>query len=154
MTEPEVALVDARAVGRGAAVGAALALPAAIIQNLVPSDSSVRSLMLAAIVLALAWCGWVAAKAAGHDVVLHGGLAALAAYVIVQVIGVVLRFARGDAVHLVAIVFTALLSTTCGMIGAHLGLRRERRRLADQDDAPDSTDSTDPPDSPDSTRGN
>jgi putative membrane protein (TIGR04086 family) len=128
--------VDVPAVGRGAVVGAALALPAAIVQNLVPSDSSLRSLMLAVIVVALAWCGWVAAKAAGRDVVLHGGLAALAAFVIVQLIGVVLRFARGEALHPVAIVFTALLSTICGMIGAHLGLRREQRREASSPEGP------------------
>ena len=93
--------------------------------------------------MALGWCGWVAAKAAGDRIILHGALAALFAFVLVQAIGVVLRLARGDAVHPVAIVFTALLSTSCGMIGAELGYRREQRQPTSDDDEPDSPE---PPD--------
>ena len=137
--------IDGAAVVRGAVAGAVIALPAAIVQNLAPADSSLRGLALAVILVALGWCGWVAAKAAGARVIVHGALAALAAFAIVQTIGVVLRVARGDVVHPVAIAFTALLSTSCGMIGAELGSRREQRRLAEQDDSPDE------PDSPDGT---
>ena len=146
--------IDMAAVARGAAVGAAITLPAAIVQNLAPSESSLRGLMFAVILLALGWCGWVAAKAAGRRTIIHGALAALGAFVIVQVIGVVLRVARGDALHPVAIVFTAFLSTSCGMIGAELGSRRQQRRLTLHHDSPESPESPDAPDSPDAPRGN
>jgi len=146
--------VDTRAVARGALVGAAISLPAAIVQNVAPSDSSLRGLALAVILVALGWCGWVAAKAAGDRTLVHGALAALSAFVIVQAIGVVLRVARGDTVHPVAIVFTALLSASCGMIGAELGYRREQNRSAGHDESPNGPDVPDSPDTPDAPRGN
>lgn len=137
MTGPgqvEAPPIDIRAVARGAAVGAVISLPAAIVANLSSVDSSLRGLTLAVILVALGWCGWVAAKAAGDRIIVHGALAALSAFVIVQGIGVVLRLARGDTVHPVAIVFTGLLSASCGMIGAELGYRRELNRPSSDDE--------------------
>ncbi|MGZ4681392.1 MAG: YrzE family protein [Acidimicrobiales bacterium] len=146
--------IDVRAVARGAAVGAAITLPAAIVQNVVSTDSSLWGLMLAVILLALGWCGWVAAKAAGRRTIVHGALAALSAFVVVQALGVVLRLARGDTVHPVGFVFNGLLSTACGMIGAELGGRRQQRRLTLHHESPDSPDSPDAPAAPDGPGGN
>jgi len=68
---------------------------------------------------------------AGRDrpdrALVHGGLAALAVYVSVQTIGVVLRVARGATLSWASYPLIALLSVSCGIMGGYLAFRRAAR---------------------------
>jgi len=126
--------LDLAAIGRGAIAGAVIVLPAGVAQTFTGDDSSLRGLLLVAILVGLGWAGAVAGKAADDEPLKHGAAAAVLTYLGVQGVGSLLRAARGDAIHPVTIVFMALLSACCGLIGAELG-RRRRQRLSTPSEA-------------------
>jgi hypothetical protein len=121
--------LDLAAVARGAVAGGLIVLPAGVAQTLTSKESSLRGLLLVVILVGLAGVGAVAGKAAADQPLKHGAAAALLAFVVVQGVGSLLRVARGESIHPVTIVFMAMLSACCGLIGAELG-RRRRHRLS------------------------
>ena len=64
------------------------------------------------------------------------GRCAVAVFLVVAVIA---RAASGDKIEIVSLVFTALLGTCCGMLGANVGDWRRRKREAGADAAGDAT---------------
>jgi len=133
--------LDLRAIAKGAGVAAIIAVPAGIAQNLIDRGSSAAFGLFLVVVLALVAGGFVAGREQPDRALTHGGLAALALYAAVQLLGIVLRVARGETVTWVSIPLIALLSASCGVIGGYVAFRRARR--ADGDGTPSA-----------STRGN
>ena len=121
--------LDLAAVGRGALAGAVIVIPAGVAQTFTADDSSLRGLLLVAILVGLGWAGAVAGRATEAEPLKHGALAAAVTYLVVQGAGSLVRVARGETVHPLTIVFMALLSACCGLLGAELG-RRRRLRLS------------------------
>ncbi len=131
-----VSTLDAPSVVRGAAVGAVLIVPAAVLSRLVTGDDADNppaivfvffALILAGFVLA----GWTAGTrpAAERRPVHHGAAAAAAAFAVVQTVGVVAVLASGDTPRWGSIIGNLLLATTCGAVGGLLATRAIERRL-------------------------
>lgn len=116
--------IDRSAILRGAGVAALVAVPAGIVQNLVGRDSGLALPLFLVILVGLGAGGYAAGRAAPGNLLVHGALAALAVYLVVQAVGVAARLARGEAVSWLSIPFFALFSLSCGMVGGYLAFRR------------------------------
>lgn len=125
--------IHARSVVVGALVALAIAVPAAILAQLldeagtVDDDSSWLMVLFAVILGGLATGGYVAAANRPDAPLTNSALAALGAYAVVQLIGAVRLLSSGDEVTWVAMPFFALLSAAAGMTGGLLADRRARR---------------------------
>jgi putative membrane protein (TIGR04086 family) len=125
--------IHARSVVVGALVALAIAVPAAILAQLldeagtVDDDSSWLMVLFVVILGGLAAGGYVAAAHRPDAPLTNSALAALGAYAVVQLIGAVRLLASDDDVTWVAMPFFALLSAAAGMTGGLLADRRARR---------------------------
>lgn len=124
--------VDRLVVARGAAAGLLLAVPAAM-GSVVLSDQKDRSQGLLAlaylvVVVGFAVAGYAAALLAADESRQHALVAAVTAYVPVQVIGVLGRLDRGDPISIPAVVFLLVFAILAGNTGGVLGARRSTRR--------------------------
>lgn len=121
-------LFDARAVGAGALLAIAVALPAAIAAQVVAGDSAgPPAVVLSVVALAgLSFGGFRAARRAPAGPLANGAVAALAAFGAIQGLGIVRRLATGDALPDPAgLAFAGLLACSCGLVGAVASRRRE-----------------------------
>ena len=118
------------AVFTGAAWCLALAVPAAVAQSILADDDAGTDqsnwvyLALVAIIAAYLLGGAKAGQRALEAPFLNGAVAAFGAFAVVQLIGIIVRVARGDDITLVALVFNALLAASIGTVGAWFGARR------------------------------
>lgn len=124
--------LDRLVVARGAASGLLLTVPAAM-ASVVLSDQQDRSQGLLAlaylvVVVGFAVAAFTASVMASAEPRRHALFAALAAYLPVQVIGVLGRLDRGDAVSVPAIVFLLVFAVLAGNTGGALGTRRRQAR--------------------------
>jgi hypothetical protein len=116
-------------------------LPIGIIQQVLVDDhkigksSAAALLFFAAILFLAAVCGFGSARLVDHDLAQHGAASAGLAYVIVQGVGVIRHLIIDKPLQSpISFVYLALLTSTCGMLGAMLE-RRQRRLSALRDDA-------------------
>jgi hypothetical protein len=116
--------LDVVALGRGAGIALLIALPAAIVQNLVAEGSSVRSLAFLVSLAGFGIGGFVAAGADPGRGMTYGGLAGLAAGVVVLIVGILRRSAAGLAISWISQPFLALLALSSGVIGGYIAFRR------------------------------
>jgi hypothetical protein len=116
--------LDTTAIARGAGTAAAVALPAAVVQNLVSEGSSLRSLLFLVIAAGFGLGGWVAGRARPARAMTHGGVAAVLGYAGVLVVSIVVRLARGAGVALAGIPLPALIALSCGVIGGYVAYRQ------------------------------
>ena len=125
-------LVHPRAVVTGAAVALAISVPAAILAQVldeagsVDDNSSWLLVLFGVILLGMGAGGYVAANRRLDAPLTNSAVAALAAYLLVQLIGAVRLLLAGDDVTWVAIPFFALLSASAGMTGGLLADHRAR----------------------------
>ncbi len=109
-------------------VGVAVTLGVAAVD---PDDGS--PLLLLATVGALAGFltgGIVAAYRTTDRPATHGALAAAAAFVVVQAVGIVRRLIVGDDLSWLSYAYFGLLAMTTGLAGGYLGQIARRRRTA------------------------
>ncbi len=125
-----ISALDLPAVRRGALLCLLVATPAAVISALLADNESGTDqsnwvyVALLAIVAAYLAGGAVAGKAARESPFANGAAAAFMAFAVVQIIGIVIRLARGDDVSLIALAFNSLLAASIGAVGAGFGVRR------------------------------
>lgn len=125
-------LVHPRAVVTGAAVALAIGVPAAILAQVldeagsVDDNSSWLLVLFGVILVGMGAGGYVAANRRLDAPLTNSAVAALAAYLLVQIIGAVRLLLAGDDVTWVAIPFFALLSASAGMAGGLLADHRAR----------------------------
>lgn len=118
------------AVQRGALLCLVIATPAAVVSRLFADDeggtdqSSWVFLALLVIVVAYLIGGAAAGRRAISAPFVNGAAATLAAFVVVQVIGGVIRLVQGEGLSPVGIIFNALLAATIGVVGAGIGVWR------------------------------
>ncbi|MGH9185825.1 MAG: TIGR04086 family membrane protein [Acidimicrobiales bacterium] len=123
--------VDVRAVGLGAGVALVIGVPMAVIAQAViavTDDTPGWVPALSAIILAgFVAGGFVAGSKRPDTPSLHGALAAVSAFLVVQLLGVVLIAARGDDLRPVAYGFNAFVAAACGTVGGLIADRRSVR---------------------------
>lgn len=128
--------IDWRAVGIGAIVALAVAAPAALVAQALYSADAISDgsnwvfVFTAVILCGCALGGFVAGRKRPDAPLSHGALAALAAFVIVQGIGVAVRLVDGDTIDAVKIVFNAMLSAAVGLLGGLLATRSGKQAAA------------------------
>ncbi|HEX9993808.1 MAG TPA: hypothetical protein VGB14_12840 [Acidimicrobiales bacterium] len=121
--------VDGRAVLLGAATALLVCVPAAVIgQVLTDRESDAVVLPFLAVLLGLAAGGYAAARSAAAAPYTNAALAALAAFVLVQAVGVVLRVVRDDPIRVTQMVFSALIAYASGLLGGVVAVSRGARR--------------------------
>jgi hypothetical protein len=99
----------------------------------ISKGSGVNLVIFGVFLFLTAVAGFGAARQVDHDLAQHGAAAGAAAYVIVQGIGFIHHLILGDHQDVFGYVYLALLSATCGMLGAMLE-RRQRRMTAIRND--------------------
>jgi putative membrane protein (TIGR04086 family) len=122
--------VDLPALVRGAVVAIVISLPLALLSEaLVDEDdpSGWAVPLFLAVLIGFVAAGWVAGRGASDSPLVTGALAALAGFVVVQGVGLVVGAADGDDVSWGAVVFSAVMAYGCGLTGAVFGERRRAR---------------------------
>lgn len=121
--------LDWRAIGIGAAVAIAISLPLAILSQVLSDfgDGGGSAIVILFFFLVLAGFvvgGFVAGSKRAESPLTHGILAAAAAYLLVQAVGIVLNLARGDELDLFGLVFNAGLAAAMGLLGGWIANSR------------------------------
>ncbi|WP_426572529.1 hypothetical protein [Aquihabitans sp. McL0605] len=117
---------------RGAATGLLIAMPAAFV-NVVVSDQKPKpqaaiNLSFLAVLIGFILAGWLAGREAPSVPSKHGAAAAFVAFIPIEVIGILGRLDRGEALSLGSIIFVGLLAACAGTAGAQLGAARRARK--------------------------
>jgi len=130
--------LDGAAVVRGAAVGALLIVPAAVVSQVLADDSSTEDgtppivfVFFALIIAGFVLAGWVAGTrpTSERTPVQHGAAAAALAFLAVQAVGAVFVVASGESVAPLSIIANLLFAASCGAVGGLLAARTITRRL-------------------------
>lgn len=115
---------------RGAATGLLIALPAAfansVLADQTPKPRGAINLSFLLVFVGFALAGWLAGREAPGQLAKHGALAALVAFVPVEVIAVLGRLDRGVGISVFSIVFVGLLAACMGTLGAAVGGRNRK----------------------------
>lgn len=119
-------LIEAGAIWRGAAVALIVVVPFGLAQYAV-ADSAAVWLLLGIILAGFALGGYVAALASRYGPLTNGGLAALAAFAASMGVNAVIQVARGEEVAWVGLPMVALISISCGLLGAWVETRQSGR---------------------------
>ena len=124
--------LDPRAVLVGAAVSLVIAVPPAVLAQIQSDRDALEGsnwvlVLFAVVLIAFIAGGYVTAKRADGDPLTNGAVAALLAYVLVQGFGIIRRLSDGDEIRWLGIVFAALLSASCGTVGAIVATARRNR---------------------------
>jgi len=118
-------------VARGAASGLMISVPAAFVNVLLGAQdrkpAGLLALTYAVVTAGFLLAGFVVGREAALVNARLGTLAALVAFVPVEIIAVLGRLDRGDHVSLPGIVILGFLAAAAGHTGATLGLRRRAR---------------------------
>jgi hypothetical protein len=121
-------LLQPAAVGAGAVLAVVIALPAALVgEAAVDGDEDPSGLVLlcfVVVLLAFVAGGWLAARRAVDAPFSNGAVAALAGFAVIQLGGIVVNLVEDEPVRGASIVFSALLATASGLVGALVATRR------------------------------
>lgn len=127
---PDPGRVSGLVVARGAATGLVIAMPAAfanvVLADQTPKPRGAINLSFLVVFVGFGLAGWLAGREAPGQTAKHGALAALAAFVPVEVVALLGRFDRGAAISIFGIVFIGLLAACLGTIGASVGGRTRK----------------------------
>lgn len=119
-------------VARGAATALLLAVPAALGNVILAAQeepsAGLGGLTFVVLMAGFFGGGWLAASEAPHDGVRHGAVAALIAYVPVQVIAVLGRLDRDAGIAPASIVVYGFLAAIAGTLGGLVGTGQRARR--------------------------
>ncbi|MCU1373787.1 MAG: hypothetical protein JWO68_1073 [Actinomycetia bacterium] len=118
--------LEPESIVKGAAASIVVCLPLALLSSAIHNDHPDSRWVPAFYVLVLLGFvlgGWIAARAATDYPYTNGAVAALAGYVVIQGVAILVRLVGGDPVHVVAVVFNGILAYGCGLTGALAGAR-------------------------------
>lgn len=125
-------IVGPKAVGAGMLVALAVGVPVAILaqtldeKGSVDDDSPWLIALFVVVLVAMAAGGYVAAQRRADAPLINSALAAVGAYLVVQVIAAIRLLANDDPVSWAAIPFFALLAAATGMSGGLVADHRAR----------------------------
>jgi putative membrane protein (TIGR04086 family) len=115
------------AVLKGAASAIVIALPVAIVANIIHDDdpdSAWLTPLFFAVLVAFLLAGLVASRNTDRYPYTNGAVAAFAGFLVMALISVTVQAAAGDAIATGRLVGTGLLAYGCGLTGAVAGVRR------------------------------
>ena len=119
-------------VARGAATALLFGAPAALANVTLaaqdPKPTGALNLTLVAMLVGFLLGGFLAGLEAGHDAARHGALAATAAFVLIQLIGILGRLDRGEPIRPASIIVFGLLAACVGAAGSQPGARRRANK--------------------------
>jgi putative membrane protein (TIGR04086 family) len=123
--------LDWPAIRTGALVSIAICLPLALLsQAIVDEDADTQPpvvyLLYLGILAGFVVGGALAAKRTTESPYTSGAVAALGAFLLIQLAGVVARLVDGDDIRVTLIVTNALLAYGAGLLGAGFVARRQR----------------------------
>ena len=78
------------------------------------------------IIVSFAFGGYATARELDDQPLQHAAVAAIVAFAVVQLVGIVIALARGNSVNLPGIVLTGLLAASAGVLGGLLAARGAR----------------------------
>ena len=117
---------------RGAAGGLLIAMSAALANVALaaqhPPNKGLVNLAFLAVLLGFGLAGFVAGYEATHDIARHGAFAAVVAFVPVEVIAILGRIDRHQAINVLELVILPFLAALAGMFGASFGASVGARR--------------------------
>ena len=121
------------AIVKGMALAIVICLPLALLSQAIADstddDPSRWAFVLFVGVLAgFVLGGFVTARSATDYPYTNGAVAALAGYLVIQGVAIVVRLVGGDDVRIVAVVFNGLVAYGCGLTGALAGARNTTTR--------------------------
>jgi putative membrane protein (TIGR04086 family) len=122
--------VDWPAVRAGAIVAIAVCLPISVLGNVLiddPEHSSATTLVFAAVVVGFAIGGFAAASRSSEMPYSTGAIAALTAFVLIEIVVVIARVIRDDDIQVTVIVANAFFAYGAGLLGGALASRRAAR---------------------------
>src|SRR5258706_15268158 len=115
------------AVLKGAAIAIVISLPVAIVANIIHDDhpdSGWLTPLFFAVLLAFVLAGFVGSRSASSYQYTNGAISALAGFVVMAIISVIVQVVAGESIGLGKLVATALLAYGCGLTGAVAGTRK------------------------------
>jgi hypothetical protein len=116
---------DLPSIGLGALVALAIVVPCGLVIRGAGSGSA--GLLFLGVVIGFGLGGAIAGRHSRDRYLTHGAIAGLVAVAAYLLIGLADHVASGRSIRVVALIFTALLGVCCGMLGAGIGDRRQRR---------------------------
>jgi hypothetical protein len=121
------------------ATGAAVALAIVVVCGIAIHGASAGSagVLFLGVVIGFGLGGAIAGRHSPDRYNTHGAAAGAISVAAYLVIALAVHAATGRKISVVALVFTALLGTCCGMLGANVGDWRRRKREDAAADAPD-----------------
>ena len=129
--------IDWEVVLGGAALGVAVAVPAIVLGATIARDSNYVILLYVVLMGGLVAAG---RYAAGHHLeapLVHGALAALTAYAVIEVVVVVARAVASQRwPDALALIFNGFMSASAGIFGALIATRAGRPRPASPEEPP------------------
>jgi len=120
-------LFNLRAVGAGAALALAVAVPTIVVSSLVGIDSE-SNLVFVAFLIYLAGQalgGWQAARRQPDAPLSNGAMAALVAYVGIGLVASIIRVGRGESLDPESLILNAFLAASAGIFGGMVAMRRQ-----------------------------
>jgi hypothetical protein len=130
--------LDPRAVLIGAAVAGGFAVAVALTLKLVSESSNLGFGVFALIMVGMAVGGYLSARPQPEVAFTAGAAAAFGGSLVAQALSLLVQLARGTALpsgYLFGAVFTLLISTSFGVIGGYVALRRDRTERPSPEEA-------------------
>jgi putative membrane protein (TIGR04086 family) len=115
---------DRRVILSGAMSGLFFALPAAILQRTVFSESAMAGVMVGIVFFSGALAGYAAARPMPSRALMHGAAAGLITFIGAQLVFLISTLKVPSATDIVGIVLFGLLFSSLGTIGAYVALWR------------------------------
>jgi putative membrane protein (TIGR04086 family) len=121
--------LDQRGVLRGGIVAAVIGATCSVLARYVSDDKSVNALLFVILLIGLVLGGFAAGREAPQFAMINGAAAAFAAFVVVELVGVLSYVVRGqlDKLNPFGIVFLAFLSVSCGIVGGAMAAAAHTR---------------------------
>ena len=120
--------LDWRSIGLGVVVALVIVVLCDLAR--IGADTNSSGILFLGIVIGFGLGGAIAARHSRDRYLTHGAVAGAISVAVFLLVALVARLASGDPIEVVSLVFTALLGTCCGMLGANVGDWRRRRREA------------------------
>ena len=133
--------IDWEVVLAGAALAAAIDVPAMVLGTTLSRDSALVIPLYFVLLAGQVLAGAYAARHHLEAPLVHGALAPLVAYVVIVVVVVVVRAIDGRAPDVTALVFNGFMAATAGIFGALIATRARKQH-------PSTTPADDPPPRP------
>ncbi len=113
-------MLDPKIVISSALAGLMIVVPAVVIFQVISDGggTSSRLLYFGLVILGFVIAGFGGGRQERSTPLMHGAAAGAAVYVVIQLVGLVLRLVNGESINVIQYAFLLLLASTAGVLGA------------------------------------